>query len=194
MPQDIERAGVRQLLDQGAQLVEVLPAEEFKEDHLPGAISVPGRGRERVRRPRPRRRAPAAPALRPRHGLVLTVFTGTRSAQPIHAPRGPLGWTLPCPGWCNAAADGRLRCLLLADAGWSPRSRTPQRQRLSFILRPRPTPDGTRGEAASNLRLLTNRLRWRHSDGLAVISAGGVTVRFPFPDGRGPSIDGRLCS
>jgi hypothetical protein len=41
MPREIERAGVRQLLDQGAQLVEVLPAEEFKEDHLPGAISVP---------------------------------------------------------------------------------------------------------------------------------------------------------
>jgi rhodanese-related sulfurtransferase len=41
MPREIERAEVRQLLDQGAQLVEVLPAEEFKEDHLPGAISVP---------------------------------------------------------------------------------------------------------------------------------------------------------
>ena len=25
----------------GAQLVEVLPADEYKEDHLPGAISIP---------------------------------------------------------------------------------------------------------------------------------------------------------
>ncbi len=41
MPREIERAEVRRLLDQGAQLVEVLPAEEFKEDHLPGAFSIP---------------------------------------------------------------------------------------------------------------------------------------------------------
>jgi rhodanese-related sulfurtransferase len=41
MPREIERAEVRRLLDQGAQLVEVLPAQEFKEDHLPGAINVP---------------------------------------------------------------------------------------------------------------------------------------------------------
>ena len=38
---DIERDEVRRLLDEGAQLVEVLPAEEFREDHLPGAISIP---------------------------------------------------------------------------------------------------------------------------------------------------------
>jgi rhodanese-related sulfurtransferase len=41
MPRDIERAEVRRLLEESAQLVEVLPAEEFKEDHLPGAISIP---------------------------------------------------------------------------------------------------------------------------------------------------------
>jgi rhodanese-related sulfurtransferase len=41
MPRRIERAEVRRLLDEGAQLVEVLPAEEYKEDHLPGAISIP---------------------------------------------------------------------------------------------------------------------------------------------------------
>jgi rhodanese-related sulfurtransferase len=29
------------MLDEGAQLVEVLPAEEYKEEHLPGAISIP---------------------------------------------------------------------------------------------------------------------------------------------------------
>jgi phage shock protein E len=41
MPREIERAEVRRLRDEGAQLVEVLPVEEFKEDHLPGAISLP---------------------------------------------------------------------------------------------------------------------------------------------------------
>jgi rhodanese-related sulfurtransferase len=41
MPRDIWRAEVRRLLKEGAQLVEVLPAEEYKADHLPGAISIP---------------------------------------------------------------------------------------------------------------------------------------------------------
>ena len=41
MPREIDRAEVRRLLDDGAQLVEVLPAEEVKEDHLPGAINIP---------------------------------------------------------------------------------------------------------------------------------------------------------
>jgi rhodanese-related sulfurtransferase len=41
MPRQIDRDGVRQLADQGAQLVEVLPASEYAEDHLPGAISLP---------------------------------------------------------------------------------------------------------------------------------------------------------
>ncbi len=32
---------VKQLLDQGAQLVDVLGADEFEHDHLPGAINIP---------------------------------------------------------------------------------------------------------------------------------------------------------
>jgi rhodanese-related sulfurtransferase len=40
MPQDIDREGVRRLVEEGAQLVEVLPANEFEEDHLPGAINL----------------------------------------------------------------------------------------------------------------------------------------------------------
>jgi rhodanese-related sulfurtransferase len=28
-------------MEQGAQIVDVLPAEEFGEDHLPGAINLP---------------------------------------------------------------------------------------------------------------------------------------------------------
>lgn len=37
----IDYAELRELLDAGAQLVEVLPAEEYAEEHLPGAISIP---------------------------------------------------------------------------------------------------------------------------------------------------------
>jgi rhodanese-related sulfurtransferase len=35
------REAVEALLTQGAQLVEVLPPEEYAEDHLPGAVSHP---------------------------------------------------------------------------------------------------------------------------------------------------------
>jgi rhodanese-related sulfurtransferase len=32
---------VRELVDRGGQLLEVLPREEYEEQHLPGAISLP---------------------------------------------------------------------------------------------------------------------------------------------------------
>jgi rhodanese-related sulfurtransferase len=32
---------VKRLLEQGAQLVDVLAADEFEHDHLPGAINIP---------------------------------------------------------------------------------------------------------------------------------------------------------
>jgi rhodanese-related sulfurtransferase len=41
MPRRIEIDGLRELLDAGAQLVEVLPQEEYDEEHLPGAINIP---------------------------------------------------------------------------------------------------------------------------------------------------------
>jgi phage shock protein E len=41
MPKSINREEVRRLLDDSAQLVEVLPVDEYEEDHLPGAISLP---------------------------------------------------------------------------------------------------------------------------------------------------------
>ena len=37
----VDRNDVRRLLSEGAQLVDVLPADEFAEEHLPGAISLP---------------------------------------------------------------------------------------------------------------------------------------------------------
>lgn len=41
MPTDIDRETLQRLLADGAQLVEVLPPDEYEEEHLPGAISVP---------------------------------------------------------------------------------------------------------------------------------------------------------
>jgi rhodanese-related sulfurtransferase len=41
MSEKIDYQGLRRLLDEGAQLVEVLPREEYEEEHLPGAISIP---------------------------------------------------------------------------------------------------------------------------------------------------------
>jgi rhodanese-related sulfurtransferase len=41
MPKDINRDEVQRLLQNGAQLVEALPAEEYNEAHLPGAINIP---------------------------------------------------------------------------------------------------------------------------------------------------------
>jgi rhodanese-related sulfurtransferase len=32
---------LRRLLDVGAQLVEVLPEDEYREEHLPGALNIP---------------------------------------------------------------------------------------------------------------------------------------------------------
>jgi rhodanese-related sulfurtransferase len=41
LPTSIDRHRLRELLDGGAQLVEVLPADEYAEEHLPGALSIP---------------------------------------------------------------------------------------------------------------------------------------------------------
>ncbi len=41
MPTEIDRHEVQKLVERGAQLVEVLPADEYEEDRLPGAISLP---------------------------------------------------------------------------------------------------------------------------------------------------------
>lgn len=41
MPTTVDRRTVLDLLASGGQLVEVLPKEEFDEEHLPGAIHLP---------------------------------------------------------------------------------------------------------------------------------------------------------
>jgi rhodanese-related sulfurtransferase len=39
--QGIAIGRLEELIDAGAQLVEVLPEQEFEEEHLPGAINLP---------------------------------------------------------------------------------------------------------------------------------------------------------
>ncbi|TMG60072.1 MAG: rhodanese-like domain-containing protein [Chloroflexi bacterium] len=41
MSSPIDRDQLQNLVAQGAQLLEVLPADEYREDHLPGARSIP---------------------------------------------------------------------------------------------------------------------------------------------------------
>ncbi len=41
MPTPIDRDQVQKLLEEGAQLVEVLPEGEYEQEHLPGAINIP---------------------------------------------------------------------------------------------------------------------------------------------------------
>ncbi|MGN6331460.1 MAG: rhodanese-like domain-containing protein [Motilibacteraceae bacterium] len=41
MPRTVTREEVRELVAAGAQLVEVLPADEYRWAHLPGAVNLP---------------------------------------------------------------------------------------------------------------------------------------------------------
>ncbi len=41
MPTRVEIEAFDELLSGGAQLVEVLPPEEYEEEHIPGALSIP---------------------------------------------------------------------------------------------------------------------------------------------------------
>jgi rhodanese-related sulfurtransferase len=41
MPTEIRRDEVRRLVENGAQLVDVLPSKDYENEHLPGAINIP---------------------------------------------------------------------------------------------------------------------------------------------------------
>ena len=41
MPKQVDTADVRALIDQGAQVVEVLPETAYTREHLPGAVNIP---------------------------------------------------------------------------------------------------------------------------------------------------------
>jgi rhodanese-related sulfurtransferase len=59
MPRELHTPDeVRRMADSGAQIVEVLPREEYEEEHIPGALSIPLRridaeARERLEESRP---------------------------------------------------------------------------------------------------------------------------------------------
>ena len=61
MARRIDREQVRRLMAQGAQIIDVLPAREYGEEHLPGAINLPLRRIE----------AEAASVLDPRRSIVV---------------------------------------------------------------------------------------------------------------------------
>jgi rhodanese-related sulfurtransferase len=58
MPTRIDRDQVERLLEHGAQLVEVLPEDEYEYEHLPGAVNIPlktldAKSTQRLARDRP---------------------------------------------------------------------------------------------------------------------------------------------
>jgi phage shock protein E len=57
MPRAIDRDEVQRQLEDGAQLVEVLTADDYDDEHLPGAINIPLAriGRDAMSRLEPRR-------------------------------------------------------------------------------------------------------------------------------------------
>jgi rhodanese-related sulfurtransferase len=60
VPRDVDREKLQRLLKEGAQLVEVLPKEEYDEEHLPGAINISLR---RIEEDAPNRLDPARPVV-----------------------------------------------------------------------------------------------------------------------------------
>ncbi len=47
MPTTVFRDDVQRLVRAGAQLIEVLPRDEYEDEHLPGAINIPLRDLDR---------------------------------------------------------------------------------------------------------------------------------------------------
>ena len=40
MPRPLDLYGLRRLMDQGAQLVDVMPERDYEEEHIPGAVNL----------------------------------------------------------------------------------------------------------------------------------------------------------
>jgi phage shock protein E len=58
VPTAIFRDEVRRLIEEGGQLVDVLPHEEYEDEHLPDAINIPLKELDRETTARLRRDAP----------------------------------------------------------------------------------------------------------------------------------------
>jgi CBS domain-containing protein len=69
---EVSRQEVQDLMKQGVQVVDVLPTEEFQDDHLPGAINLPlGRIETEARR-----------ALGPSRPVVVYCWGGRNASRP----------------------------------------------------------------------------------------------------------------
>ena len=58
MPTAIFRDEVRRLVEEGGQLVDVLPSQEYEDEHLPDAVNIPLKELDRETTARLRRDAP----------------------------------------------------------------------------------------------------------------------------------------
>jgi rhodanese-related sulfurtransferase len=58
VPTAIFRDEVRRLVEEGARLVDVLPRDEYEDEHLPGAINIPLKELDRETTAKLRRDAP----------------------------------------------------------------------------------------------------------------------------------------
>jgi rhodanese-related sulfurtransferase len=58
VPTEIFRDEVRRLVEEGAQLVDVLPREEYEDERLPEAINIPLKELDRERTAKLKRDAP----------------------------------------------------------------------------------------------------------------------------------------
>ena len=58
VPTAIFRDEMRRLVEEGVQLAEVLPSQEYEDEHLPGAINIPLKELDRGTTARLRRDAP----------------------------------------------------------------------------------------------------------------------------------------
>jgi rhodanese-related sulfurtransferase len=48
MPEEVGLDEIRALIDRGAQIVDVLPAPEYEEEHIAGAVNIPLKAMNRL--------------------------------------------------------------------------------------------------------------------------------------------------
>lgn len=96
-PASVNRKEVRRLVEAGAQLVEVLPREEFDEEHLPDAISLP------LRSPT----AETSAALDRSRPVIVYCWDGLSAALATARAGSRLGAEDPVPGQDRCSGPGR---------------------------------------------------------------------------------------
>jgi Rhodanese-like domain len=117
MPHEVhDRRVVREMMEKGAQVVEVLPREEYEEDHLPGAINLPLRrieteARQRLEASLGKRVAPNGASADRRPGGRRRSRAGCPGRLPARCDdrhRGPDRPTLAVSTWAAFAVQALL--------------------------------------------------------------------------------------